>query len=630
MLLALACSSREQEATPIPTTEPIGGSVEGTPQPQISFPEIPTPPDLDLYALAAGFGLSPDGAIPRLVSIAPPGEVVGTQQTFWVIDLDNRKPFQVVATLRYISDHLYMYVEDGEDVSEGDLSKAALEFEEVIYPRVTAQFGDPLDDTEDGVGRLTVLHARIPAVAGYYNPADEYPTVIKPYSNQRRMMYINLDAARPGTFSYSSVLTHELQHVAHTVSDPTEEVWINEGLSAISEEIVDPRVTWHQYYKGESNTQLTSWGVDPGTSGSHYGAAYLFMKYLSQHYGGLDPDSGTRALVSQKADGIDGVNAYLAQSGYEVDFNQVFKDWVVANYLDNSEGGIHSYEDLEFRLPTTRRVTDYGRVSDSVHQYAAHYLAVNLKKGSARIIFQGAPQTRLLGNQAHSGSWQWWSNQGDAINTTLTREVALPVVEQVNMSFWAWYDIEDDFDFAYVVASTDGGETWDILRGSNSTNSTQLGNSFGPSYSGVSGGGETPQWVHESIDLSAYAGQKILIRFQYVTDEAVNIRGLAIDDISISAIGFEDDVEEGDNGWIAEGFVRIPDRVPQRFFVQAIYFGKEVVVTEVPLSAGQRGDLTVHGFGSEVDEVVLVIAGATPYTTELASYDVSVLRVPEP
>ena len=65
-------------------------------------------------------------------------------------------------------------------------------------------------------------------------------------------------------------------------------------------------------------------------------------------------------------------------------------------------------------------------------------------------------------------------------------------------------------------------------------------------------------------------------------------------------------------------------------FVQAIQFGEEVVVTEVHLSAGQRGDLTVHGFGSEVDEVVLVIAGATPYTTELASYDVSVLRIPEP
>ena len=628
LVLALACGSSEPEAVSTPTIEPVDDPMESTPQ--ASFPDIPTPPDLDLYALAEAFGLSPDGAIPRLASIAPLDEEIGTQRTFWIVDLDNREPLQVIATLRYISPHLYMYVEDGAGVSEVDLAEAAREFEEVIYPAVTARFGGSLDAGMDGVGRLTVLNARIPAVAGYYNPADEYPSLIKPYSNERRMIYINLDAAWPGTSYYSSVLTHELQHAAHAVGDPTEEVWVNEGLSAISEEIVDPRVSWHLYYKEQPDTQLTSWGADPGTSSGHYGAAYLFMKYFSQHYGGSDRDSGIRALVSQQADGIEGINAYLAESNYEADFDKVFNDWVVANYLDETQGGIYSYEDLRFRLPTTSRVTDYQRISGAVRQYAAHYVAVSLKRGSARIVFHGAPQTRLLDNQAHSGSWQWWSNQGDSINSTLTREVDLLGHSEASLDFWAWYDIEDDFDFAYVVASTNGGRIWDILRGRHSTDDTRLGNSFGPSYSGVSGNGETPEWVFESLDLSPYAGQKVLVRFQYVTDEAVNIRGLAVDDISISAIGFEDDVEQGHGGWVAEGFVRIPDRVPQRFSVQAIRFGEVVTVTEVPLSVGQRGELTVHGFGSEIDEVVLVIAGTTPFTNELASYYVSVLRIPDP
>ena len=628
LVVVLACGSGEPEVVEVPATESAEDSVEGATE--VSFPDIPTPPDLDLYALAEAFGLSPDGAIPRLAAIDPHDEAIGVQRTFWIVDLDKRKPFQVSATLRYISPHLYMYVEDGRGVSEEDLAEAAREFEEVIYPAMAARFGGLPNAEEDGVGRLTVLHARIPAVAGYYNPADEYPSLINRYSNERRMMYINLDAAWPGTAYYSSVLTHELQHAVHAVADPTEEGWINEGLSTLSEEIADPQVAWYLYYRDEPDTQLTGWGTDPGTSGKHYGAAYLFMKYFSQHYSGPNTDGGISALVSQQADGIEGINAYLSESGYQADFDKVFKDWVVANYLDKAEGGIHSYEDLDFRLPTTRRATDYGRISGAVPQYAAHYLAVSLKQGSARIVFHGTPQTRLLHNQAHSGSWQWWSNQGDAINSTLTREVDLLGHSEARLDFWAWYDIEDDFDFAYVVASTDGGRTWDILRGNHSTDDTLLGNSFGPSYSGVSGDGENPEWVFESIDLSPYAGQKVLVRFQYVTDGAVNIRGLAIDDISISAVGFEDDVEQEDGGWTAEGFVRIPDRVPQSFSVQAIHFGDTVSVSEVPLSAGQRGELTVHGFGSEIDEVVLVIAGTTPFTNELASYYVSVLPVSDP
>ncbi|MFQ5934183.1 MAG: hypothetical protein ACE5KI_06035, partial [Dehalococcoidia bacterium] len=529
----------------------------------------------------------------------------------------------------HVSPHLYMYVADGARVSQDDLVRSAQEFENVIFPSVSSQFGEALGKEGTFSGRLTVLHARIPAVAGYYSPADEYPTLVNPYSNQRRMVYMNVDAAKPATISYYSILAHELQHVTHFNFDRTEEVWVNEGLSAVAEEIAIPRVSWPQFFKDEPDTQLTGWQADPGSSGPHYGAAYLFMKYLAQHYGGLDPRSEMIDLVAEPSDGVQGIDAYLSGKGYDADFDQVFKNWVIANYLDDPEGGIYSYRDIEFRLPTTKRITGYESLSDTVQQYAADYVAVNLKKGAARIVFQGSPSTKLLDNEAHSGSWQWWSNRGDSIDATLTRQLDLTGLQQASLNFWTWYDVEDSFDFVYVEASVNDGATWDILAGRNSTIENPLGVSFGPAYTGISGGGDEPIWVPESIDLSDYAGKDILIRFQYVTDEAVNTPGFAIDDISIPQIGFLDDVEGGDGGWQARGFVRIDNVIPQRFFVQAILFGDEIKVMDVPLTPGLRGEVTVPRFGGEVQEVVLVIAGATPITSEPAKYDVAVIPISE-
>lgn len=64
----------------------------------------------------------------------------------------------------------------------------------------------------------------------------------------------------------------------------------------------------------------------------------------------------------------------------------------------------------------------------------------------------------------------------------------------------------------------------------------------------TSAGGDTPGWVEQQVDLSPYAGRKVLIYFGYITDATVNLAGVTVDDIHIPAIGFIDDDEQGDNG----------------------------------------------------------------------------------
>ena len=204
---------------------------------------------------------------------------------------------------------------------------------------------------------------------------------------------------------------------------------------------------------------------------------------------------------------------------------------------------------------------------------------------------------------------------------TLTRTFDLSGVDEAVLQFWTWYDIEEDWDFAYVEVSTDGGQTWDITPGRYTTTENKSGNSFGHAWTSNSGGGDTPEWIQEEVDLSAYAGQVIDVRFEYITDDAINQVGFLVDDIAIPAVGYLDDAEAGDGEWVAEGFVRMDNVLPQRYVVQTIELGDEPRVGRMTLDEGNRGQITINGVSDKEQQVVLVISGITPFTTEVATYE---------
>jgi len=79
-------------------------------------------------------------------------------------------------------------------------------------------------------------------------------------------------------------------------------------------------------------------------------------------------------------------------------------------------------------------------------------------------------------------------------------------------------------------------------------------------------------------------------------------------------------MEQGDNTWQAEGFVRITNSLPQHFKVQVIEIGTETTVHALTLDEQNQGQYTIAGMGNTVKEAILVISGLTPVTTEPASY----------
>jgi hypothetical protein len=247
--------------------------------------------------------------------------------------------------------------------------------------------------------------------------------------------------------------------------------------------------------------------------------------------------------------------------------------------------------------------------------------------------FSAVATTTVVPNRAHSGRYQWWSKRGDSSDMTLTRSFDLGGLKEATLEVWLWYDIEDGWDFAYVEASTDGGETWHILPGEYTTSWNPSGNSYGPGYTGVSGQENdslgNAEWIQETFDLSPYAGQQVFIRFEYLTDEAVNRPGLCVDDIRIPELGYSYDAEKGDDGWTGRGFVRSDNTLPQRYIVQLIRiaerppssFGRsQVTVERLPLSEEQSGSWIIRGLDRSVSKAVLVISAVTRGSREPASY----------
>ena len=323
------------------------------------------------------------------------------------------------------------------------------------------------------------------------------------------MIYMN-SAIEPGTEVYMGVLTHEFQHAVSWNQDGGEDSWINEGLAEYATHQAGYSESFVDRFLRAPGTQLNFWPDSGRATVPHYGAAELFVHYLADHYGGY---KGVGEMYRLAEDAEEGVDAYMAR--FSMGFEDVFRDWVVANYLDSGDG-IYSYPSRDVRVLGVARMAGPGDREGTLAQFGSRYFEVRMGEGDAHIRFEGQSTVQQTAADCRSGSRCWWSNRGDSVDTKLTREFDLSGLETATMEFWTWFDIEEGWDYAYVQASGDGGQTWDVLEGDHTTTDDPVGNSYGPGYTGSSGG-----WVRERVDLTPYAGGNVLVRFEYVTDDAV-------------------------------------------------------------------------------------------------------------
>ncbi len=132
----------------------------------------------------------------------------------------------------------------------------------------------------------------------------------------------------------------------------------------------------------------------------------------------------------------------------------------------------------------------------------------------------------ISASRSHSPTHSFYSGQDDHLNNKVTTQNGISVQLGDTLKFWCWYEIETDWDYAYVEISTDGGNSFFSLPGNITTNYNPHGNNMGNGITGSSGG-----WVEGIFDLSDYVGEQIYLRLRYVTDSYVNYEGFYADDI---------------------------------------------------------------------------------------------------
>lgn len=594
-------------AAPQPSSQPAAGIATLE---TLATVELPI---RDQVQLAYEFGRTT--TLTRVARTTPLEVQVGDVETFFISDQANNSNYTIEATLVLALEHVLVYVEKGLDLDLAALERSARQFNDQIYPRNRELFGSEWTPGVDGDPRLTILNARIPgSVGGYFSGSDEVPRSVNPFSNEREMFYINIDSYLPGTDEYASVLAHEFQHMIHWNEQRAVPTWFNEGLSQLAEELngFDPS-SFAVVYLANPDVQLTTWAEEQEARLPHYAASYLFLSYFYEQYGDLtDLPSLIHANAGYHLEPL----AEVARRRHPdiASFSDLYADWAVANLVNDGRyaGGRYHYR----HLPTTVQPLPLrSLVREQVAQFGSDYWQFEASDRERVLRFDGSDQVGLIA-ATPDGQALWWSNRGDSTHTWLSRSFDLRHVSSATLHYRLWYDLEEHWDYGFVSVSTDGGQTFTPLETRYTTRDDPQGYNYGHAYTGRSGG-EPARWIDEQVDLTPFVGQQVIVRFSMITDDAVNRPGLAIDNIRLPEIGFVDDVEQPRDGWTAQGWVRTDNRLPQRWELRLVRIGERgVTFEEVALDADNRAEVRI----APGERGALVICGATPLTSEPASY----------
>ncbi len=377
---------------------------------------------------------------------------------------------------------------------------------------------------------------------------------------------------------YEGVFAHEYQHLLQSYQDPAEVNWVNEGLSDYAETLTGyansnatvfqkgaqshlfcfqgfgtiktPYNTNPRACGGPANS-LTLWG-DQGDGNeilADYGNAWSMMLFLSDRYG----------LPFMSALHRDGEHQGIASLQHELDnfapgtkAYSVIHDFQTMVLLDQTLGGRFGLLlGKDRRKVTTPSLTSSVNL-DNPASYAAPGAAPNgadyvaLRNGSGRVLrgselrslsFSGATElptqplvwSVVSNDPDRAGNPVLFSGNTNNTDASAVLEATVPTSDPT-LSFLAKYGAEEGYDYGYVLVSTDGGATYTPIAGSDT-----VAGPLGPALNGTTVGFEK-----RTYNLSAYAGQKVLIGFRYVSDGGVNEGGLLLDDITLGSTVLSD------------------------------------------------------------------------------------------
>ena len=310
--------------------------------------------------------------------------------------------YTITAELKRTGEHCYLYVEEGYVYYPENVAR---EFDEEIFPELTAKLGEPGDI--DGDPRVYLLYYNMGnnGIAGYFRPNDP---------NQLDITYYNL-YYNVGT----DVVSHEFTHLIQNNYDTKEERWIDEGLAEVATVHIygnPERYTMMDYFEYYNTISLNwkAYSQDPVINFAQYGIAYVFQQYLYDQFNGID-SSGLVLRDGYSFDpsdntpsqGIAGIENFLDLTGSDTYFDSLFRNWTVANCIDNTQigNGTWGYETLDISARVTEFVDDLPwEMEREMNGYASNYLRINrTDKPSSVKLTAGTDMSLALIYESSSG-----------------------------------------------------------------------------------------------------------------------------------------------------------------------------------------------------------------------------------
>jgi hypothetical protein len=369
---------------------------------------------------------------------------------------------------------------------------------------------------------------------------------------------------------YEGTFAHEYQHLLQYYTDPSEVNFINEGLSdfaitltgygnstaSVFEPGSEGHITCYQGYGtvktqynpnprncGGPQNSLTLWG-DEG-SGSEiladYGNGWSFQLYLFDHYG-LDFISDLHRDGAEQ--GLNGVQAMLDKYAPGTKVVDVVHNYQVMGLVDAALGKSGEVTGAKLTDLTTANLNskfnlenpavnaipgaapngaDYVRLADARRPILrGNQLRSLVFKGATTLPPVPLKWTSVTNAPGREGNPTLWSGNESNLDVAAVTEVTVPATNAV-LTYQEKHLAEATYDYAYTVVSTDGGVTYTPLANENTVDGP-----FGPALNG-----DADSFVTQTFDLSAYAGQKVLVGFRYVSDGGVNDGGWFVDDVAV-------------------------------------------------------------------------------------------------
>jgi hypothetical protein len=379
-------------------------------------------------------------------------------------------PINVVARVAAVSNLAIVVADTGNPsggFTDAEYASFAATFDTLISPLDVANFGQPTDIDKNGktiifftkeVNKLTPRGSG-GVIGGFFHERDLFPTTSTSdlqgcaTSNFAEMYYslvpdpnaqfsdarskANVQSLTPGT------LVHEFQHLINAGrrlyvnnANAFEEVWLNEGLSHIAEELLYYHVArqptrqnlgisiiaadtisaniWNTY-QGDNSGRFQVFLSKPNATSVYAqndsletrGATWNLLRYLADHRGSSDGDAWQQ-LDNSKTTGQQNLAAVFASDGQISTLLLQIRDWATSIFADDVPGMADpKYSDLSWNM---RNI--YPRLVNSNGTALARYpLAVlplsDAQPVNASVLGGGAAYIRFFVPAGASASIDW-------------------------------------------------------------------------------------------------------------------------------------------------------------------------------------------------------------------------------